>query len=114
MCLTLDETMTIIKSQRSRLTFDFFQPMWLKLDSNQYIKHIFLRNSRPIKIISYEDSLGWRMKFYTNGSGYKTKMAAMRIYGKKPFKIFTRTRRPVTLGLGYVVSGMWGLQSLFK
>ena len=29
-----------------------------------------------------------------------TKMAAMPIYGKNPLKIFSRTRRPVTLGLG--------------
>ena len=29
-----------------------------------------------------------------------TKMVAMPIYGKNPLKIFSRTRKPVTLGLG--------------
>ena len=29
-----------------------------------------------------------------------TKMVAMPIYGKNPLKILSRTRRPMTLGLG--------------
>ena len=37
----------------------------------------------------------------SNGPGHMTKMAATPIYGKNPLKIlFSRTRRPMTLGLG--------------
>ena len=40
-------------------------------------------------------------KVCSNGLGHMTKMAAMPIYGKNPKKIFfSRTRRPMTLGLG--------------
>ena len=40
-------------------------------------------------------------KVYSNGPGHMTKMAAMPIYNKNPLKIFfSRTRRPMTLGLG--------------
>ena len=40
-------------------------------------------------------------KVCSNGPGHMTKMAAMPIYGKNPLKIFfSRTRRPVTSGLG--------------
>ena len=40
------------------------------------------------------------MKVCSNGPGHMTKMAAMPIYGKNPLKIFSRARRPMTLGLG--------------
>ena len=40
------------------------------------------------------------MKVCSNGPGHMTKMAATPIYGENPFKIFSRTRRPMTLGLG--------------
>ena len=40
-------------------------------------------------------------KIYAKYFGHMTKMAAKPIYGKNPLKIFfTRTRRPMTLGLG--------------
>ena len=40
-------------------------------------------------------------KVCSNGPGHMTKMAATHIYGKNPSKIFfSRTRRPMTLGLG--------------
>ena len=40
-------------------------------------------------------------KIYANGYSYMTKMADMPIYGKNPLKIFfSRTKRPMTLGLG--------------
>ena len=40
-------------------------------------------------------------KVCSNGWGHMTKMAAMPIYGKNPLKIFfSRTRRPITSGLG--------------
>ena len=39
-------------------------------------------------------------KVCSNGLGHMTKMAATPIYGKNPLKIFfSRTRRPMTLGL---------------
>ena len=41
------------------------------------------------------------MKVCSNGPGHMTKMAATPIYGKNPLKIFfSRTRKPMTLGLG--------------
>ena len=40
------------------------------------------------------------MKVCSKGPVYRTKMAATPIYGKNPLKIFSRTRRPMTLGLG--------------
>ena len=39
-------------------------------------------------------------KVCSNGIGHMTKMDAMPIYGKNPLKIFSRTRRPMTSGLG--------------
>ena len=40
-------------------------------------------------------------KIYTKYFGHMTKITAKPIYGKNPLKIFfSRTRRPVTLGLG--------------
>ena len=39
-------------------------------------------------------------KVCSNGPGHMTKMAATPIYGKNPLKIFSRTRRPMTFGLG--------------
>ena len=40
-------------------------------------------------------------KIYAKSFGHMTKMAATPIYGKKHLKIFfSRTRRPMTLGLG--------------
>ena len=50
-------------------------------------------------------------KVCSNCPGHMTKMAATSIYGKNPLKIFSRTRRPMTLGL---VMGLLGLPSLFK
>ena len=37
-------------------------------------------------------------KVCSNGPGHITKMAATPIYGKNPLEIFSRTRRPMTLG----------------
>ena len=46
-----------------------------------------------------------------NGPGHMTKMAAMPIYGKNPLKIFfSRTRKPMTLGLGIWHWGCWAYQ----
>ena len=49
----------------------------------------------------WEKSYAKLAKIYTKYFGHMTKIAAMPIYGKNPFKIFySRTRKPVTLGLG--------------
>ena len=45
-------------------------------------------------------------KIYAKYFGHITKMTAMPIYGKNHFKIFSRIRRPVILGLGMY---HWGL-----
>ena len=51
------------------------------------------------------------MKVCSNGPGHMTKMAAMPIYGKNPLKIFvSRTRRPMTLGLGMKHQGCGAYQ----
>ena len=44
-----------------------------------------------------------------------TKMAAMPIYGKKPFKnLHLQNQKADDLGTWYEASGMWGLPSLCK
>ena len=50
------------------------------------------------------------MKVCSNGPGHMTKMAAMPIYGKNHLKIFSRTRRPMTLGLGMKHQGCGAYQ----
>ena len=51
------------------------------------------------------------MKVCSNGPGHMTKMAAMPIYGKNLLKIFfSRTRRPMTLGLGMKHQGCGAYQ----
>ena len=51
-------------------------------------------------------------KVCSNGPEHMTKMAATPIYGKNPLNIFSRTRRPMILGIGSVAFGLWGLPSL--
>ena len=41
-------------------------------------------------------------------------MAAMLIYGKKPFKNFLQNQKADDLGICYVALGMWGLPISFK
>ena len=56
----------------------------------------------PIEVkFHVEPPWDWGTKVYSNGSGHRTKMAAMPIYGKNLKKIFfSGTKRPVTLNLG--------------
>ena len=50
-------------------------------------------------------------KIYAKYFGHMTKMAATPIYGKNPLKIFfSRTRRPMTLGLGMLHWGCGAFQ----
>ena len=54
-------------------------------------------------------------KIVQNGPGHMTKMATMPIYGKNPLKIFSRTRRLMTLGLGMLLHlGCWAYQICLK
>ena len=57
--------------------------------------------ARRIKVKFYMELL-WDggTKVCSNGPGHMTKMAAMPIYGKKILKIFSRTKRQMTLKLG--------------
>ena len=50
------------------------------------------------------------VKIFTNCFGHMTKMAEIPIYGKTPIQIFSRTKRLITLGLGYVAFGMCAYQ----
>ena len=93
--------MAINKFQRSRLTFDLSAKS-LILESHQYIKTVFSQNFDPIELKFHVKTPYDKLaKIYTKYFGHMTKMAATPIYGKNTLKIFcSRTRRPVTLGLG--------------
>ena len=54
-------------------------------------------------------------KIYTKYFGHMTKVAAMPIYGKNPFKnLLLQNQEADDLGTWYVALGMWSLPSLFK
>ena len=87
--------MAINKFQRSRLTF---QLRSLILESHQYIKTVFLQTIGPIELKFHVKTPYDKLaKIYAKYFGH---MAATPIYGKSPSKIFSRTRRPMTFGLG--------------
>ena len=91
--------MAINKFQRSRLTFDLSQSRsyWSHINIKTYF---FSQTIGPIKFKFHVKTPYAKLaKIYTKYFGHMTKMAAM-LYGKNPLKIFSRTRRPVTLGLG--------------
>ena len=91
--------MALNKFKRSRLTF---QLRSLILESHQYIKTVFSQTIVPIELKSHVKTPYDKLaKIYAKYFGHMIKMAAMPIYGKKHLKIFfSRTRRPMTLGLG--------------
>ena len=64
--------------------------------------NIFSSNTTgPIKFkFHMENPKDTGMKVCSNDPAHMTKMAATPIYGKNPLKIFSRTRGPMTLGLG--------------
>ena len=76
------------------------------------VRHPSVRPSTFSNIFSSETTGPIKLKFHmetpkdagtkvcSNCPGHMTKMAATPIYGKNPLKIFSRTRRPMTLGLG--------------
>ena len=70
------------------------------MESHQYIK-TFSETIWPIELkFQMKTPYNKLAKIYANCSGHMTKMADMSIYGKNPLKIFSRTKRPMTLGLG--------------
>ena len=93
--------MAINKFQRSKLTFDLSAKS-LRLESHQIIiKKVFSQTIGPIELKFHVKTPYDKLaKIYIKCFGHMTKMAAMPIYGKNPLKIFSRSRRPVTLGLG--------------
>ena len=94
--------MAIKKFQGSTLTFDLSAKS-LILESHQYIKTInFSQTIGPIELeFHVKTPYDKLVKIYTKYFGHMTKMAVSPIYGKNPLKIFfSRTSRPVTLGLG--------------
>ena len=88
--------MAMNKFQRSRLTFDL--SAWGPIN---ILKHSFLTNRWPNwNQISCED-YDKLARIYAKYFGHMTKITATHIYGKNHLKIFfSRTRRPVILGLG--------------
>ena len=87
-----NETVTINKFQRLRSTFDL----------SAKVAHVeFPETTRPIEIkFHMKTPYNKFTKMFTNCFGRMTKMADIPIYGEKPLKIFSITRRQMTLGLG--------------
>ena len=94
--------MAIDKFQRSRLTFALSAKVAHIVVLSIYQNIVFSQTIGPIELkfhvkTPYDKSA----KIYTKYFGHMTKMAATPIYGKNLLKIFfSRTRRPMTLGLG--------------
>ena len=67
-----------------------------------YLNIVFLQAFGPIELKFHVKTPYDKLAYmYTKYFVHMTKMAATPIYGKNPLKIFfSRTRRPVTLGLG--------------
>ena len=62
---------------------------------------VFSETTRPIELkFHVKTPYDKFAKIYTKYFGHLTKMATTPIYGKKTFKIFSRTGRPMTFGLG--------------
>ena len=91
-----NETMAINKFQRSRLTLclSYWSPI-------NILDIVFSQTICPIELKFYVKTPYDKLaKIYTKHFGHMTKMTATPIYGSNPLKIFSRTRRPMTLGLG--------------
>ena len=75
-----------------------------------FSKIFFSKTTRPIEA-KFHVEPPWigGTKVCSGNLGHMTKMAAMPIYSKKPSKIFSGTKGPMTLGLGMQ---HWGLGSI--
>ena len=104
------------KFQRSRLTFALSAKVAHIVVPSIYKNIVFSQTIGPIELkfhvkTPYDKSA----KIYSKYFGHMTKMAAMPIYGKKPFKnLLLQNQKASDLETWYVVLGMWGLPSLFK
>ena len=94
--------MAINKFQRSRLAFDFAAKIAYIGVISIYWNIVFSETTRPIKLeLHMKTPLVKGIAVCSDGPGHMTKMAAMPIYGNTPLKIFfSRTLKPMTLGLG--------------
>ena len=94
--------MAINKFQRSRLTFALSAKVAHIVVQYIYENLVFSQIICPIEFkFHVKTPYDMIAKIYSKHLGHITKMAAMPIYGKNHLKIFfSRTRRPMTLGLG--------------
>ena len=94
--------MAINKFQRSRLTFDLSAYVAHIGVPSIYLNIVFSQTIGPIELKFHVKTTYDKLaKIYAIYFGHMTKMVATPIYGKKHLKIFfSRTRRPMTLGLG--------------
>ena len=93
--------MAINKFQRSRLTFALSAKVAHIGGQSIYYNLVFSQTIGPIVLKFHVKTPYDKIaKIYSKHLGQMTKMAATPIYGKNPLKIFSRTRRPMTLGLG--------------
>ena len=72
--------------------------------------------TRPIKVkFHIETPKDAVTKVFSKDLGHMTKLATMPIYGNNLFKnLLLQNQEPMTLELGILHWGMWGLPSLFK
>ena len=94
--------MAIIKFQRSRLTFDLTALVAHIGVPSIYLNIVFSQTIGPIELKFHVKTPNDKLAtIYAKYFGHMTKMTATPIFGKNPLKIFfSRTRRPMTLGLG--------------
>ena len=85
----------------SRLTFALSAKVAYIVGPSIYVNIVFSQVIRPIELKFPVNTPFKVAKIFTKYFGHMIKMAATPIYGKKLLKIFfSRTRGPVTLGLG--------------
>ena len=94
--------MAINKFQRSRLTFVLSAKVAHIVVQSIYSNLVFSQIIGPIEFKFHVKTPYDKIaKIYSKHLGHMTKMAAMPIYGKNSLKLlFSRARRPMTLGLG--------------
>ena len=93
--------MAINKFQRSRSTFALSAKVAQIVVLSIYYNIAFSQTVCPIELKCHVKTPYDKLaKISTKYVGHMTKMAATPIYGKNLLKIFSRTRKPVTLRLG--------------
>ena len=83
-----------------RLWGELLVYQWLHHPSVNIFKHLLWNHWANWTQISYGDSLGLGKESLFKWSWSHDQDGCMPIYGKNHLKIFSRTRRPMTLGLG--------------